>query len=571
MFMKEISSDGNISTIDVLYPSFPVFLYANPYLLRLQLDPLLDYAESGKWPQAYAEHDIGSSYPRADGHNDGGGENMPVEESANMLIMAASYLRYAPVADAQAYAKLHYKILKQWADYLLSVPPGGTSCNALDPQFQNQTDDFTGPIAHSVNLALKGIIGVGAMGQIASYAGDAADQSRYASAASTMIAEWARRSQSKTGPHLVMQYIEADTPQPATWGKGIVGAHSLTLNGSGGAETKSPVVDTSKSYTVAAWVKPATTAGYQSYVSIDGDQVSAFFLQLLNTGQFSFSAVPEAAGNPARAMSTDSPVAGTWYHLAGVYDAGHQTISLYVNGVLQQTAPYTAAFKANGRTAVGRALFNGNKVDFAHAQIDDVRFYQAALSAADVLAVARDGSSKLPAGGAAPVSKRDVVGEKLAAYWPLDEGAGATSADLSGNGNTLSLKGAGPDPEDAWSLKYNAFPDKVLGLNLVPQNVLAEEASFYKTKVTPFGVPLDIRHDYTKADWQLWTAASTDDPALRQDFVDGVYNFANTSDARVPFSDWYDTKTGQKVGFQSRPVIGGLFAVLDRTALTPNK
>ena len=84
---------------------------------------------------------------------------MPVEESANMLIMAGRLPRPVPAAQRAAYATAHYTILKQWADYLVA--------NALDPGLQNQTDDFTGFIAHSANLALKGIIGIGAMGQIA--------------------------------------------------------------------------------------------------------------------------------------------------------------------------------------------------------------------------------------------------------------------------------------------------------------------------------------------------------------------------------------------------------------------
>jgi hypothetical protein len=573
MYVKEISSDGNISTLDVVYPAFPVFLYANPALVRLQLDPLFDYAESGKWNQPFAEHDIGSSYPRADGHNDGGGENMPVEESANALIMTAAYLRYAPIADAQAYAKQHYKILKQWADYLMTVPTGGTSPNALDPQFQNQTDDFTGPIAHSVNLALKGILGVGAMGQIAGYAGETADKATYSTDASTMIAEWAKRAQSTTGSHLTMQYIEADTPQPSKYSGGIVGAYSMTLHGTGGIQTPKPVVDTSQSYTVAAWVNPASLNGFQTYLSIDGDRVSAFFLQLLGSGKFAFSAVdPNATGNGVHATATDAPTIGTWYHLAGVYDAGAKTVSFYVNGVLQQTVPYTTAFKANGATAVGRGLWDGNKTDFASASIDDVRLYQAALTPAEILAIAQDGAGALPKAGAAPASSVAAgITEKPTAYWTFDDANAAGVADASGNGNDLNLKGAGADPEDAWSLKYNAFPDKVLGLNLIPENILLEEANFYKTKVTPFGVALDIRHNYTKDDWELWTAASTDDQALRQDLVDGVFNFANTSNARVPFSDWYDTVTGQQVGFQARPVIGGLFAILDRTALKPNE
>ena len=145
------------------------------------------------------------------------------------------------------------------------------------------------------------------------------------------------------------------------------------------------------------------------------------------------------------------------------------------------------------------------------------------------------------------------------------------AADSSGGGNNATLGRGTAPPDAAWSLKYNAFPDKVLGLNLVPKSVLQEEAAFYKTQLTPFGVPLDIRHSYTKVDWELWTAASTDDRALRQGFVDGIYNFADTSRSRVPFSDWYDTATALYQGFRARPVIGGVFAILDRTALKAGK
>jgi hypothetical protein len=80
-----------------------------------------------------------------------------------MLIMSAAHIQQVPSA-ARAFAGAHYKILKQWADYLVANLPG--------PGFQNQTDDFAGPIAHSVNLALKGIVAVAAMGQIATAAGN---------------------------------------------------------------------------------------------------------------------------------------------------------------------------------------------------------------------------------------------------------------------------------------------------------------------------------------------------------------------------------------------------------------
>ena len=576
MFMKEISSDGNISTVDIMYPAFPVFLYASPRLLRLQMDPLFQYAESGLFNQPFAPHDIGASYPNADGHNDGGGENMPVEESANMLIMTAASLRYSPKAEAAAYAKLHYKILKQWTDYLLTVPAGGTRPNALDPQFQNQTDDFTGAIAHSVNLALKGILGVGAMGQIAGFAGNSADAAKYAAASRTMIKQWARLSQSATGSHLTMQYIEPDTPQKAGWTAGIVGPHALLVTGAGGAEIPKPVLDTTKSYTVAAWVKMSSLDGFQTLVGIDGVHVSGFFLQFRgDSHKLTLSGVAQDTAHPgdtAIASANDLTALNTWYHLAGVYDAHAQTLSLYVNGVLQQTVPYAHAFSVGGHTSIGRGFFNAAPTDFAHGAIDDVRFYQSALSPADILALARDGGAALPtAASPTPTSAVNPITQTPAAYYPFDAGMGTTVADASGGGNDGILSRNGVDPNDAWSLKYNAFPDKILGLNLVPQSVLKEEAAFYKANLNAYGIPLDIRHTYTKTDWEIWTAASTDDPVLRQDFVDGIYKFANTSDSRRPFSDWYDAVSGQEVGFNARPAIGGVFAILDRTALKPGK
>ena len=204
LMLKEISSDGNVSTVDVVYPASPVFLYASPLLLELMLDPLLDYAENGGWPKAFAEHDLGSSYPNAAGHNDGNEEDMPIEESADMLLMMAAYVKRAAPADGKAFATAHYAIAKKWADYL--VP------RTLDPENQNQTDDFTGFINHSVNLALKGIVGVGAMSQLADLAGNAADAQSYGAQAKLLAGQWTTKAQDASGKHLLLEY-----DKPGTW------------------------------------------------------------------------------------------------------------------------------------------------------------------------------------------------------------------------------------------------------------------------------------------------------------------------------------------------------------------
>ena len=313
--LKEISSDGNVSTLDVIYPAFPAYLQLSPQYLQLLLAPIFDYVENHPYPKTWAPHDIGSGYPNATGHLNGSGEeDMPVEETANILIMTAALVQRLPAGAATAYVQAHYPILLQWAKYLVSALP--------DPGNQNQTDDFTGFIAHSSNLALKGIVGIAAMGQLAQLSGNTADATSYPATAKSYIATWL--SSSQDGQHLRLAY-----DQPGTW-----------------------------------------------------------------------------------------------------------------------------------------------------------------------------------------------------------------------------------------SLKYNGFPDRLLNTNLVSPAVQAEEAAWYTSQAGGYGVLLDPRNDYTKTDWEIWTAAFLQaQPAARNMLVADVYNFANVTANRVPLTDWYVVSSAAQRGFADRPVVGGLFSL----------
>jgi hypothetical protein len=90
LFLKEISSNGNTQTIDVIYPATPFFYYANADLVKLLLDPHFENQESGHYPNKWAIHDLGTHYPNATGHADGNDEHMPVEECGNNIIMGKS-------------------------------------------------------------------------------------------------------------------------------------------------------------------------------------------------------------------------------------------------------------------------------------------------------------------------------------------------------------------------------------------------------------------------------------------------------------------------------------------------
>ena len=312
LFPKENFSNGCISTVDVLYPSSPFFLFFNPTLLEAQLKPVLEYSALPRWKFPFAPHDLGT-YPLADGQVYGGGElteenQMPVEESANMLIMMDALGR---AQGNQHLAEQYWPQLTKWADYLLT--------DGLDPANQLSTDDFAGHLAHNANLSIKAIEGIDAYAQMATKLGKMDVAGKYASSAKQMAAQWA-------------------------------------------------------------------------VMALDGDH-------------------------------------------------------------------YKLAF----------------------------------------------------------------------------------------------------DKPGTWSQKYNLVWDMLLGMDLFPSSVRKTELAFYLQHLNQYGLPLDNRADYTKLDWELWTATLTDEPSQFSALMDPIAKWLRETPTRVPLGDWYDTKTGVALHFQARSVVGGVF------------
>lgn len=155
---KECFSNGCAATLDVSYPSMPMFLKYNPELVKGMLRPIIRVARSEEWAdKEFAPHDAGR-YPCLMGQayeKESGGAQMPVEECGNILIMTAALTKASGNSD---FAEENKDLLKQWAEYLTE--------NGYDPQNQLCTDDFGGKWEHNCNLSVKAIVAIGTYGKL---------------------------------------------------------------------------------------------------------------------------------------------------------------------------------------------------------------------------------------------------------------------------------------------------------------------------------------------------------------------------------------------------------------------
>lgn len=134
IFLKEISSNSDIQTVDVIFPAFPILVYFDANLLKYLLEPLL-LNDRYHYPNDWAQHDLGR-FPRALGYPKGDDEPMPLEECGNMIIMM---LAYSQRKHDNKYLADNWDLLSKWAEYLIR--------DAKIPANQLSTDDFAGHLA----------------------------------------------------------------------------------------------------------------------------------------------------------------------------------------------------------------------------------------------------------------------------------------------------------------------------------------------------------------------------------------------------------------------------------------
>ncbi|KAF5335226.1 hypothetical protein D9758_014769 [Tetrapyrgos nigripes] len=177
-FMRNTGVDTSANNVPTLYSSFPAYLYLNASWGGYLLDALLQYQNSSAYTNQYAAPDLGSAYPQAAGDRSDTSQ-FSVEDTASMLIMVLAQARVT--GDGTLIAK-YYSLLKTWADYLVK--------NALHPQNQVISDNLSATVSDSTKLAMKGIIGIGAMSQISRAFGKNDDAQAYSVNASTFALQW---------------------------------------------------------------------------------------------------------------------------------------------------------------------------------------------------------------------------------------------------------------------------------------------------------------------------------------------------------------------------------------------
>ncbi|KAK0499071.1 hypothetical protein EDD18DRAFT_1350503 [Armillaria luteobubalina] len=198
-FMRDMGNPSRVNPVEIIYASFPAYLYFNATWAGYLLEPLLRFQQPSQSTKNYAASDLGSSYPIAGNNNIS--LSGAIENSGNMLIMGWAHAKFS--GDRSMILR-YYDLYKTWADYIGSA--------ILSTNF-DYTDADGLVNTNLTNLAIKGIIGIKAMSEISQALGRSQDAETYSSTATLHVGEWQIAAGSTD--HLLSTYGSA--ADPSSW------------------------------------------------------------------------------------------------------------------------------------------------------------------------------------------------------------------------------------------------------------------------------------------------------------------------------------------------------------------
>jgi Concanavalin A-like lectin/glucanases superfamily len=148
-----------------------------------------------------------------------------------------------------------------------------------------------------------------------------------------------------------------------------------------------PYAMTSSSLTVMAWIQAANFATGNPRVvanSHTDEDNNGFQLLIKNGGGSGFFDVGNGSAN-GTASWTQQLNTGEWYHYAGVYNGS--TVVAYINGVEVGSGTFAGGALSNSGYDIDIGNDPAYSGDFFFGAIYDVRIYESALTAAEILQI----------------------------------------------------------------------------------------------------------------------------------------------------------------------------------------
>ena len=245
-------------------------------------------------------------------------------------------------------------------------------------------------------------------------------------------------------------------------------------------------VDTTKSFTVSAWLKPTGAVNSQVAISQNGATASGFAIRASSGNKWQFMMTQSDMSTADVATSATTPSTVAWTHVVAVFTlgGGANALRLYVNNAAAVVGTHTSTWSANSTLEIGRRRTAANTWANPWAGgVDDVRMYRRALSAAEVGRL-YDGTSDGPDGS-----------------WDFEDGIANTTSTADGSGGANPAT-AGVAADVSWPAGHTGSATAA-GLNGTTTSYLASARP-----------PIRTDQDFTVSMWVRLANLTTDQVVL---------------------------------------------------------